>query len=171
MSNEEVLRIRLVVRKDRELMWVWANDPTVCRASFSETWWIPSDTHKKWFAKMLADPNAWLYIVEDVEFGRAVGQVRFERVDNSNTATVSISISAPHRGKGYGSMALRLALKKLRRESDIMVVQALVKANNMASFRAFFATGFVTSSVEPRGGDTAWRMVKDVYYDYANNGG
>ena len=58
------LSLREVTAKDMDLLYEWANDPTVRQNAF-HTEPIPYEDHKMWFAKNLADRDVLMYSVSD----------------------------------------------------------------------------------------------------------
>ena len=56
------LSLREVTAKDMDLLYEWANDPTVRQNAF-HTEPIPYENHKMWFAKNLADREVLMYIL------------------------------------------------------------------------------------------------------------
>ena len=72
------LSLREVTAKDMELLYMWANDPTVRQNAF-HTEPIPYEDHKMWFAKNLADRDVLMYILyQTTAQGREepLGQIR-----------------------------------------------------------------------------------------------
>ena len=64
MSSETLaLEVRPAAEADALMLWAWANDHGVRRASFHDDW-IPWDSHAAWFAARLHDPASRLYVVE-----------------------------------------------------------------------------------------------------------
>ena len=84
MSPE--LELRPATRSDAELLWAWANDPSVRSASFHRGE-IPWESHTAWFAGRLARPDCTIYVAE-LE-GVPVAQVRFE---GRGEAEVAVSV-------------------------------------------------------------------------------
>lgn len=70
----------------------------------------------------------------------SVGQVRYD-IDG-NEATISISIDRMFRGKNYGSKIIQLASQKLFVISDVGLIHAYIKENNVASLRVFTKAGY-----------------------------
>jgi UDP-2,4-diacetamido-2,4,6-trideoxy-beta-L-altropyranose hydrolase len=135
-----LLKIRETDETDCKLLWEWANDPEVRAFSFhSEA--IPWENHVTWFSKKMADPNCHLYVILN-ENSTAIGQVRFD-IQRKGEAIVSISIAKDKRGHGYGTEALKLALKELVKSvPELRQVKAYVKIANTSSIRIFQRAGF-----------------------------
>jgi UDP-2,4-diacetamido-2,4,6-trideoxy-beta-L-altropyranose hydrolase len=136
------LRLRRIEEKDCRLLWEWANDPEVRAASFSPEP-IPWDHHLQWFHSKLADLNALLYLVTDLE-DAPVGEVRYQL--EGTRAVVSICLGPEFRGKGYGNTILKMATEELFRSSEVKKIDAYVKPENKASLRLFTSAGFTLAT-------------------------
>lgn len=149
------LRLRRVEEKDCRQLWEWANDPEVRPMSFA-TELISWQRHLEWFNSKLHDPNAALYLAVD-SADIPAGQVRFQ-IDNT-TATVSISLAPPFRGKGYGRVILAMATEDLFRTTAVIEIHAYVKPNNVASLRLFKRAGYARERDEKIQGHQALHFV------------
>ncbi len=132
------LTLRTAQPEDARMLWEWANDQLVRISAFS-TDAIPWEIHQEWFTRRLAGGNCVIFIGLDAA-GTAIGQVRFE--GESEIATVDISVAANHRGKGYATSLLQLAVTTLFNDSRWKSVQAWIKPENIASRRSFQRAGF-----------------------------
>jgi RimJ/RimL family protein N-acetyltransferase len=110
----------------------------------------------EWFNSRLRDPNAVLYLAVDGE-GVPAGQVRFQ-IDGAS-ATVSISLAASFRGKGYGRAVLATATDNLFRTTAVRNIDAYVKPNNFASLRLFTRAGYARERIETIGSQEAVHLV------------
>lgn len=143
------LALREVTQEDMDLLFTWANDP-VTRQNAFHTESIPYETHKVWFAKMLADKDTLCYILygknnvarqEENQEQHALGQIRL--AVEGNIALISYSIDALWRGKGFGTQMLLLAEEKLiEKRTDVTYCIGQVKYENIASARAFEKCGY-----------------------------
>jgi UDP-2,4-diacetamido-2,4,6-trideoxy-beta-L-altropyranose hydrolase len=143
--NGERFRLRQVREDDCRLLWEWANDPDVRKASFSSEL-IPWEEHLQWFKSKLGDPNCLFFIAVD-GIDVPIGQVRFDIVREKKEAVISVSIDRKFRGKGYASAIIQLASQMLFRLSEVNVIHAYIKQNNAASIRAFMKAGYRESGV------------------------
>lgn len=133
--------LRLAVEEDMDLLFVWANEPTVRRNSFS-TAEISYEEHKRWYHRLLGreDCRQYIYIYEGAE----VGQVRV--TVEGDTAELGYSVCAEKRGMGHGERILTLIAERI--EVDFPKVKRVigkVKTDNRASQRAFLNTGYEES--------------------------
>lgn len=143
--NQQQHQANIILRRatsdDMMLYFEWANDPDVRKNSFSQEP-ISLEAHKSWFAKKLGDENAVLYVLE-VE-GVAAGQIRFDL--KNGEAEIGFSIAQKFRGKGLGSDILRYSCTALWQEKGTSLsINGAVKAENIASGRAFKRAGFTKS--------------------------
>lgn len=133
------LQLRRACRADMDILFQWANDPTVRRNAF-HTEQIPYENHVKWFEKMMADASVYQYLLYDGEL--PIGQIRLSV--EKNEGVIDYSISTENRGKGYGSKLLRLIEAEVIQEqiTDVIKLIGQVKYENTASARAFEKCGY-----------------------------
>lgn len=148
--NEQSLHIRKAEINDTMLYFEWANDPDVRRNSFNQEPILLVD-HQQWFSKKLANPCAYLYVLE--YNGQPAGQIRFEivtasEVDETGGITrteIGFSLGSDFRGKGLGVLILQMGCQNLASEllKPPIIICGAVKADNHASNAAFQKAGFV----------------------------
>lgn len=134
--------LRDVEPKDIDLIYEWANDPTV-RANAFNTEPIPYDNHRMWFAKMLANRDILKFILcdETIKERPEVGQIRLAIEDDK--AVISYTIDKRFRGKGLGTRMILMAEEKIRElRLDVLYCVGQVKHNNPASARVFDKCGY-----------------------------
>lgn len=133
------LQLRRACQADMDLLFQWANDPTVRKNAF-HTEQIPYENHIKWFAKMMADASVYQYLLCDGAL--PIGQIRLNIEENE--AVIDYSISAENRGKGYGSQLLRMIPKQVIQDkiTGVTKIVGQVKYGNTASARAFERCGY-----------------------------
>jgi len=136
-----VLSLRLASMADAKILWEWATDPSVRANSFNpdEILW---SNHLVWLQDHLESSDCRIWIL--VEDGRPVGQVRYDRV--GTRASIGLSVGADQRGRGFGTLLLKLSLPGACRALDVDELFGLVKIGNVASARAFVAAGFQSAS-------------------------
>ena len=132
----------MILRKaninDCELYFDWANDELARQNAFN-TKSIDWETHQKWFKDKLRNKNSILYLVEGAQ--NKVGQVRFDCFNNE--ATIDYSIDNQFRGQGQGKKTVKMAIKQLQEDySDIKIIVAKVKQNNLTSNKIFLGLNF-----------------------------
>jgi UDP-2,4-diacetamido-2,4,6-trideoxy-beta-L-altropyranose hydrolase len=132
------LRLRPCRDADRELLFSWANDPAVRKASFHSAL-IPWEDHERWFTQKMRDPNAAIYLGEN-ENAEPTGFVRFQVVDNC--AILSVAVAPEFRGSGWGRNLITFSVQSLARSRSIQLVKAFVKPENQPSIRLFESSGF-----------------------------
>src|SRR5262249_53612531 len=80
--RNQPLRLRRARAADLELLWRWANDPDVRRASLSVRP-ISWDEHVRWFEQKQREPGCSMYLGRDTD-DEPVGQVRVDRTESGD---------------------------------------------------------------------------------------
>ena len=139
------------------------NDPAVRAVSFS-TDEIDLQTHEKWFNKKLTDKNCLILIAEEKR--RKIGQVRFDKDDNAQSAEVNIALIQEFRGKGYGSNILKSACQYAFKRFGLTSIIAHIKLDNPPSVRSFLKVGFRQIGVIEYKGTSCLEMILE--YDFSS---
>jgi UDP-2,4-diacetamido-2,4,6-trideoxy-beta-L-altropyranose hydrolase len=129
---------RLADPRDLWPLWRLANESSVRANSFSKEP-IPAEAHARWFAAQLADPKVRFFVLE--AGGAVAAQVRAVRGDNG-AAEVHFAVAAAFRGKGLGTLALKLSRARAAKELGAAKLKALVIEPNEPSARAFLGAGY-----------------------------
>ncbi len=137
------LRLRPAHENDCRLLWEWANDQEVRRASFSSAP-IPWEEHRIWFAGKMKNLNCRILVAEDDQ-GR-VGQFRVDWTSDQE-GEVDVSVAPGRRGAGYGAALIDLAVSHIFAERGTRL-HAFVKQENRASQLAFEHAGFCSLGEE-----------------------
>lgn len=142
------MNLRLATLDDARLLWEWRNDPTV-RAYSHNKQPIPWEDHMRWMGARSKDPDCRIWIAE--VGGVPVGQVRYDREagPGGKVGTISFSVAAEHRGKGYGTTILRASRDRAWQELELSAIVGEVKPENFPSRRAFEAAGFAWTEPPP----------------------
>jgi RimJ/RimL family protein N-acetyltransferase len=141
-------------RADCRLIWEWANEPATRAASFSEEP-IPWEQHRGWFAARLDDTGCLFFIALDAA-GEPVGQVRLD-IDG-DVAVISIGLASGFHGLGYGPEVIRRAVRELLASRPVARIDAFIRAENTASYRAFLKAGFADEEATAVRGHSARRL-------------
>lgn len=152
-DRQERLELRHVVRDDAELLFHWANEPTVRQRSISIEPIVWED-HLSWLEDVISDDDRRLYILE--LDGTPVGQIRFDRV--GEYATVNVSLDVEQRGHGLGKAIIELGIIHATEELHVDRFVALVRPDNERSRNAFEAVGFEHERREERSGVSLLRL-------------
>ncbi len=136
------MELRKVTTDDAGIILDWRNDEITRKNSFSSEI-IALEDHVKWLERKLTDPDCHMYILEDE--GRAVGNIRFDVLDNGNVAEISYMVSPNERGHGYGKKILLMA-DDIVKPLGVKVLTGLVKEDNIASRKCFEAAGYSAAS-------------------------
>jgi len=153
------LRLRPVQAADSGQLLAWTNDPDTRRQSFDPAP-VPLAGHEAWLANQLAHPECYLLLLaEESATGAAAGLIRFVISTNGEadpTAVLSYSLAPEYRGRGWGAPLLLAGTRAvLARFSQLRQVLGEVKADNVASMRAFRRAGYAPAGeAGPAGGLT-----------------
>jgi spore coat polysaccharide biosynthesis protein SpsF len=132
------LKVRYACWDDAELLFRWANDPTVRKNSFNQDP-ISMDDHIEWYREKLDSLKTLFFIIENGK--EPVAQIRYER-DENDTAEINFSVDRNHRGKGFGIRTLELTGKLACDELNIKYIKGFVISSNETSRRVFLKAGF-----------------------------
>ena len=147
--------LRSVSQQDAELLFHWSNDSLVRFSSINKEA-IAWDDHLDWFTSGLLNPDRLHFVFED--FHRCpIGQIRFDRVNESLDTVISFSVDSVFRGFGLSEMMLSLGFEKLMLcwPGDFLLV-ADVYPINRASMSVFSRFGFVRSDETNANGTVRW---------------
>ncbi len=130
------VRLRLADAADEAWLLELQREPATRRHARNPA--VPSaDEHSRWMARILADPNVWLLIVEAGE--EQGGMVRLDRIGEAQRYEVSIAMREDYQYRGIASAALKL----IRRLMPGAVFDAEILPANTASIGLFRRAGFV----------------------------
>jgi UDP-2,4-diacetamido-2,4,6-trideoxy-beta-L-altropyranose hydrolase len=139
LTDGNMLQIRPSDSGDVQLLWEWANDPNIRRNSHhSEP--IPWESHRGWYNARLLSPDTRFWILE--KSGEPVGQIRYDKDRDRNSAELSFSIAGKHRGQGYGTELVRRTRELACAELSVGRITAVTFMENTASARVFKRLGF-----------------------------
>jgi RimJ/RimL family protein N-acetyltransferase len=133
-----VVSLRRAQPGDCDTIHAWRNHPDTRRSAFDGEE-FDQDTHARWFACVLADPDCELLVAE--REGQSLGVLRYDI--ESGLALVSIYLVPGLAGQGWGVRLLLAGEDWLRGErQDVRQCEAEVRSDNPVSSRAFLAAGY-----------------------------
>ncbi len=136
---------RPVSEEDSRLTWLLANDPATRTASFDSDP-ISWENHLAWFRRRTALHDPFWFATSAT--GGVLAVVRFDlRLPDS--ASVSLNLAPPARGKGLSALIVRRACERFWRELPKVAIDAWIKDDNIASRRCFEKAGFQAAESEP----------------------
>lgn len=145
-QSVENMGFRKVEWKDRELLYMWANEEEVRRQSF-HTEDILWEDHVRWFEEKIYSGKCDLLIW--VEGGIDTGMLRLDYEDGK--ARVSYSVQKDQRRKGAASRLIAAVPQYIKSaKPEIHNVVAEVKSGNLASQRIFEKCGYSQEQKEER---------------------
>lgn len=131
------LSLRKATKADAEILFLWRNELET-RANSFHTELIPYGEHVAWLEAALRNPAQEIYIFCDRDV--PIGQVRLSAEGDS--ATISYSIDAAYRAKGYGQTMLRYVERICADRGKPIILRGYVKKKNIASQVIFEKLGY-----------------------------
>lgn len=125
--------------QDSLLLWQWRMDPLTRQMSLS-TDLIPWESHQRWYAKAIADPQKVLLIA--AVSGVPACMVRFDLL-GTDAAEISINLNPVLRGQGQGKPVLAAACAYGFGPLKLGRIAAQIRSGNVRSIKIFEATGFI----------------------------
>lgn len=144
--------IRKALIKDIDELFNWVNSEESLIYKLENKNIISYDEHKKWFVKRLNDLNTYIWIIENLD-KKSIGQIRFQKKTNLYL-DVDIYIIKNKREKGIAYKALLLSMSKINN----VLLRAIIKKNNIASFNFFKKCGFILISED----SLKWILTKKI---------
>jgi len=145
--SAEGLALRPASSDDADLLLRWRNDAET-RAQSLDSNVVPREAHIRWLAQRLSDGEACRIWIAELE-GQPVGQARVDRRSSAG-GEISVSVDAAARGRGLGTMLIRLATERARAEMGLRRLEAVVKPQNAASLAAFRRAAYARGRTERR---------------------
>ena len=118
---------------DALLLFNWVNDEVVRLNSINQDT-ILWENHLNWFSSRLNSNQTYIYILTDGKIN--YGQIRIDKYNN--WWIIDYSIDVNFRGKGLGSLIVKLLVEKNKGYN----FKAIVKQNNPSSIHVFLKLGF-----------------------------
>ncbi len=148
LSDEQIV-LGPLEAGDSEQMYEWINDRelVVLSAPFRPVGW---EDHRQWFEECQRRRDAVIFAIRLREAGQLLGTVQLHSIHPVHRrAELQIRIGrAEHRGRGYGSTAVRLALRFAFDDLNLHRVSLEVFAGNGRAIRAYEKAGFTCEGVQ-----------------------
>ncbi len=142
----ESVRLRAIEREDIPTFVRWFNDPEVRRYLLMYEP-LSKAREERWFEAHLDKQNEFIFAIEvRTEEGWVhIGNIGLHRVDWKNrNATLGIALGEKaYWGRGYGTDAVRTALRFAFQELNLHRVELEVVADNLRAIRCYEKAGFV----------------------------
>ena len=139
------MRLRPVEEGDLSLFVRWFNDSDVRYwLSMSDAPELTEESELDWYEKMREDPVSVVWCIETRE-GRPIGNLGLQAIDEAQgRATLGISIGEKEQwSRGYGTEAIREALRYGFEEMGLRRVDLQVDEDNLRGIRCYEKCGFV----------------------------
>ncbi len=141
----ERVRLRPVEEADLSLFMRWFNDPDVRYwLSISDASELTLESEREWYEEMRSDPARVVWCIETRD-GRPIGNLGLHAIDEAQgRATIGISIGEKEQwSRGYGTEAIRGALRYGFEEMGLRRVDLQVDEDNLRGIRCYEKCGFV----------------------------
>lgn len=150
MKLSEEFKIDYAKQSDLMDVFYLANDSLTRKNSINQSV-INLSEHIKWFENKILSNDCIFYTVRTKK-NEFAGYIRFDR-DLSfkleeNIFIVSISLSAPFRGKGLGVTIINYCCELIFEKFTKTTIIAYIKKENIPSYKSFLKAGFVLLSVD-----------------------
>ncbi len=147
----ELVRLRPLGEQDVPMLFRWYSDPDVRHWSYfteDPPGLATLDAHRERFELIRDDPAQLLWCIETMD-GRPLGDLALQEIQPlQKRADLAVSIGEKsYWGQGYGSDAIRLALRFAFDELDCRRVTLVVDCDNARAIRAYEKCGFVQEGV------------------------
>lgn len=140
-GKPESLTLRTCRAEDVMYYFNWVNDPSV-RVSSLNTDPVAWIDHEAWFVARLSDPSCRMFVL--CTEGLPVGQIRFQKVNDS--WSINYSLDEYVRSRGWGRYLVERGIAEMKISTTGKFI-ANVKATNIASQKIFEQLGFVRSDL------------------------
>jgi UDP-2,4-diacetamido-2,4,6-trideoxy-beta-L-altropyranose hydrolase len=148
LNSNTPLKARKANLDDEALILQWANDQLVRKNSLNPNI-IDANSHKTWFYNRLRNPDKCKIIIIETDKGLPIGQVRFDLFDE--VWEIDYSLTAYSRGKGLGTLVLKIAILNFQKETSGAKFYGMVISENWPSRKVFENLGF-RELKNPQGG-------------------
>lgn len=141
------MKIRRANLSDKKDIFVWRNDKTTIKMSFSLSS-VSQVTHNKWFENALNDKHKILLISEENK--NKISVVLFDIDISEKSAEISINLKPSERGKKKSVEILSESIEYLAKnnEYEIKTIIAKISKQNNVSKLSFLKSGFILSHIE-----------------------
>ncbi len=133
----EKINLRHATFSDRDIVLEWRNNIKIRENSFNSQI-ISKEEHDKWFNDVLKRKDIILLI--GLLGKKRVGQIRFNI--NKKIAKISVNVAQDSIGKCFGPILILKGSRFLFENTDCKEIIAEIKADNIASIKAFSKSGF-----------------------------
>jgi L-amino acid N-acyltransferase YncA len=136
---------------DSNMFFTWVNKKDSLDVKIQNKSKIDLKNHDTWFLERLSDSNTYIWVIENSN-KVPLGQIRFQK-KCLMYFEVDIYIISTMRLKGIAIKALNMAVKK----TNNFALKAIVKKNNIGSYKLFIKCGFSLKFED----DFKWTLVKE----------
>ena len=147
MSTEIPVVIRPATSADAQVLLEWRNDPT-SRLWFRHTHPVTETEHLVWLNGRFEQGNTPVWIADGD--GVPVGSSRVDPGSTSTHGSISVVVSADHRGRGFGRALIEWTVSHAR-DVGYQRLIASIHPENLASISLFSSCGFTYHETDDMG--------------------
>jgi UDP-2,4-diacetamido-2,4,6-trideoxy-beta-L-altropyranose hydrolase len=141
MNEVAQLKSRIATSEDTKRLFEWRNDQKTREMSINCDH-VDWNSHVEWFNDSLKNPNREIYVVFSEEIPCAT--YRLDIIGDE--CELSLTVDPKQRGKGIATKVIELAIRSEFAKNRADRIVAHVKADNLASMKAFLRNGFIATS-------------------------
>lgn len=150
MYTGKKVRLREYREEDMPLRLAYVNDPEVGR-NLAPGVPYPVTLHEeeKWFESINTGGDVFKFAIESLEDKKFIGGCSINGVDWKNGVT-SLGIfigSSEHRGKGYGTDAMRVLMEFIFMQMNVNKIRLTVYSYNIPGIKCYEKCGFKVEGV------------------------
>lgn len=151
----DAIQLRQATLDDARQVWEWRNEADTRAASFNQESIVYED-HLQWFRQKLGDSQARLLVAVGAD-KRDVGYARLDLA--GEVAEIHVSLDKGHRGRGLGSVFIRVVADYAVKDLRVRRVVAHIRQGNERSVAAFLSAAFAFAGRREIEGTDCVRMV------------
>lgn len=135
-----MINIRPAILPDCQQLFDWRNMPFIYEKGYSGKP-VRRHQHDEWFQRILISENIKIFIIQYQHY--PIGMIRFDRFEMQDNFIVSIYIEEDHTKRGFGPIAIKRGIDRIRERVPQAEFHAGFLADNIASKKAFAKAGFI----------------------------
>ncbi|MFH1623594.1 MAG: GNAT family N-acetyltransferase [Pseudomonadota bacterium] len=142
-----MIKLRLIIEEDRELLFGWRNLPEIIENSLSQKG-VSWEEHDHWFSKCLSEMffSCLPFII--VYKRKLIGHIRFEK-RNDALCEVHIYLLGKYRDRKLGSEALEQGIEEVKKVwPGIVRIKACVQEDSYEGANFFMEHNFLAENAE-----------------------
>lgn len=137
--NSKKISVKKTLLADENFVRSLRNNKKLRKINFLEKE-VGKKEHHDWFTRLLEKDYSYTVFLEKIR----IGHIRFERV-KPEVFLIGLAFFPKYGGRGFGPLALKIALSKLRKKERGAEIIAEVRETNLQAQKFFLKMGFKVS--------------------------